>query len=646
MDIEKQIEFNKIKEKWAGFAITKQAKEIIKNHSFYLSESELKRQIKDTTDGKDLIEKFGTPPITETDEIKEVIMAAKKGECLTPHQLERLEKVLAVIKRLKDYLKRGEAYKNHIAYYEENLYPENDLREEITRQIRNGVVDDYASKGLLQTRRQIAKTKEKIKEKAEQIMRSNNKYMADSCYVMRKGRVCVPVKKEYKSRIPGNVTGKSATGNTFFIEPAGIEKYYEELQFLRITEENEIYQVLYTLTSMAALKADVINENIEVIEKLDYIFSKAKLSIDLDATEPEVNTERKIILKDARHPLMDKNISVPLQFETGENIHGIVITGPNTGGKTVAIKTIMLNCIMAQCGLHVTCKKASVCMNNLYLCDIGDGQDISENLSTFSAHIKNILEILKLADNESFVIIDELGSGTDPAEGMGIAIAVLEELRKTGCIFLVTTHYPEVKEYAYKTQGIINARMAFDKETLCPVYKMVIGEAGESCAFYIAERLGMPAGILNTAASYAYGQNAAKNYITSNKENNGRQASPDVLMLNNIKQQGNKSIKKTKDKKSQEKLRNMYKRGDSVIVFPDKKTGIVCEPVNEKGILKVQLKDKKIWINHKRVKLQAKAEELYPEDYDFSIIFDTVENRKTRHEMERKYTDKIIKYQD
>ncbi len=631
MDIEKQIEFDRIKEKWASLAVTKQAKEIIKNQSFYLSESELRRNLKDTTDGRDLIEKFGTPPLPETEEIKEIIMAAQKGECLTPYQLERLERVLAAINRLKDYLKRGRIYGNNIAYYEENLYPENDLREEISRQIRNGEVDDYASKGLLQVRRQIAKTEEQIKEKAAQIMRSNKEYMADSCYVMRNERVCVPVKKEYKSRIPGTVACKSSTGNTFFIEPSGIAKYYEELQLLKITEENEAGQVLYTLTSMAALKADIINGNIEVIEKLDYIFSKGKLSIDLDATEPEINTERRIVLKDARHPLMDKNINVPLQFETGEGIQGIVITGPNTGGKTVAIKTVMLNCLMAQCGLHVTCRKASICMNSLYLCDIGDGQDLAQNLSTFSAHIKNILGILKAADNESFVIMDELGSGTDPAEGMGIAVAVLEELRKKGCLFLVTTHYPEVKEYADRTQGIINARMAFDKETLCPVYEMVIGEAGESCAFYIAERLGMPAGILRMAASYAYGQNVVKDYGTGNKENN-------------IKQQGGSRIKKARAGKSQKELRNKYQRGDSVIVFPDKKTGIVCEPVNEKGILKVQLKGKKIWINHKRVKLQAKAEELYPEDYDFSIIFDTVENRKARHDMERKYTDKVIKY--
>lgn len=631
MDIEKQIEFDKIREKWMELAVTEQAKEMIKGLSFYLSESELKRQLKDTTDSRNLIEKLGTPPLPDVQEIKESIAAAERGECLMPYQLERVEKTLVAIKRLKDYLGRGKIYGNHLAYYEENLYTDDVLREEILKQIRNGEVDDYASKNLLHTRRQIAKTEEEMKQKAAQIMRSNKEYMADSYSTLRNGRLCVPVKKECKSKIPGMVIGQSATGNTFFIEPASIAKYYEELQILKTIEENEVYQVLYTLTSMVAAKADIINENTGVIEKLDFIFSKGKLSIGLDATEPAVNTERRIVLKDARHPLMDKNINVPLQFKMGDGINGIIITGPNTGGKTIAIKTVMLNCIMAQCGLHVTCREADICMNSSYLCDIGDGQNLAENLSTFSAHIKNILEILKEADRESFVIMDELGSGTDPAEGMGIAIAVLEELKKEGCLFLVTTHYPEVKEYACRTQGVINARMAFDKETLCPVYQMVIGEAGESCAFYIADRLGMPANMLKTAIGHAYGEDAIKNYKIKDKQN--------IIKA----KKGNK-IEKVKVQKKQKELRDKYNIGDSVMVFPDRKTGIVCEPVNDKGILRVQLKDKKIWINHKRVRLQVPATELYPEGYDFQIIFDTVDNRKTRHDMERKYTDKIIEY--
>ena len=272
-------------------------------------------------------------------------------------------------------------------------------------------------------------------------------------------------------------------------------------------------------------------------------------------------------------------------------------------------------------------------MNSAYLCDIGDGQDITENLSTFSAHIRNVLEVLNEVNKDSFVIMDELGSGADPAEGMGIAVAILEELKKSGAIFLVTTHYPEIKEYADKTEGVVNARMTFDRETLKPAYQMVIGEAGESCAFYIADRLGMPNEMLRTAVRAAYGEDALASYPFGEE---------DPI----VKKRNTKKISRIKKSKGNDGLTAKYNRGDSVMVYPDRKIGIVCEPVNEKGVLRVQMPGKKIWINHKRVKLHVAAEELYPEDYDFSIVFDTVANRKIRHDMERKYTDEVIMYQE
>ncbi len=630
MNIEKQIEFDVIKEQWKKLAVTDQAKEMVTEVTCYLAESDLRKQIRDTTNSKILLEKLGTPPLQNVAEAKEILIIAGKGDCLTPYQLERVEKVLVAVMRLKDYLGRGKQYENSLAYYEENLDAAETLREEISRQIRNGVVEDYASKELRQIRTDIIRCEEQMKQKAEQLMRANKECMADSYCTTRNGRICVPVKKEYKFKISGSVIDKSATGNTFFIEPVSVAKYYEELQMLRISEENEVYRILYTLTAMVAEAIPQMNENIRVMEKLDFIFSKGKLSMDMDAVEPDINTERRIILKDARHPLMDRAINVPLQFEIGRQARGIIITGPNTGGKTVAIKTVMLSCIMAQCGLHVACREADICMNSSYLCDIGDGQNIAENLSTFSAHIKNVLEVLREVSRDSLVIMDEMGSGTDPTEGMGIAVAILEQLRKSNCLFLVTTHYPEVKEYADTTQDIINARMTFDKETLKPTYQMVIGEAGESCAFYIADRLGMPNEMLKTAVKAAYGEAAVRDYRFREEENSVRNQSANKII----------KVKKAAPKTD---LGAKYRLGDSVMVFPDKKIGIVCEPVNEKGVLRVQLPDKKIWINHKRVKLQVAAEELYPADYDFSIIFETVENRKLKHTMERKYTEEVLR---
>ncbi len=633
MNIEKQIEFDKVKELWKKLAVTDWAKVKIEEAGPYLSENELRKHMKDTTAARNLIEKLGTPPLQNMSEIKEIIMIADKGDCLTPHQLERMEKVLAAVNRLKAYLARGKMYDNPLAYYDENLDAIPDLREEICRQIRNGVVDDYASKELAQIRTQIIKCEEQMKQKAEQIMRMHKECMSDNYYTLRNGRVCIPVKREHKLKISGSVIDKSSTGSTLFIEPTGVAKYYEEIQMLRISEENEVYRILYTLSAMVAASSMVMSENITMIEKLDFIFSKGKLSLDMDATEPVINTERRITLQGAWHPLMDKKVAVPLQFEVGGKIHGIVITGPNTGGKTVAIKTVMLNSIMAQCGLHVTCKAADICMNSSYLCDIGDGQNLSENLSTFSAHITNVLEVLREADKNSFVIMDELGSGTDPTEGMGIAIAILEELRKSGTLFLVTTHYPDVKEYAEKTADMVNARMTFDKETLCPTYQMVIGEAGESCAFYVADRLGMPNDMLRVAIRAAYGEEAMENYVFQKEDSS-------------INKENTNKLSKSKKNKNSAELSAKFRIGDSVTVYPEKKIGIVCAPVNEKGVLRVQLPNKKIWINHKRVKLHVAASELYPEDYDFSILFESVENRKKLHDMQRKYTDEIVVYDE
>jgi dsDNA-specific endonuclease/ATPase MutS2 len=657
MNTEKQIEFDKIKKIWAEQAVTVFAKEKIEAAEIILDELTLRKALQDTTNSREMIEKLGNPPVQNVSEIKEILTMAEKGECLAPFQLERVEKVLVAVERLIDYLNRGKQFNNPLSYYDENLDPLNDLKAEITEKISGEEVVDRATKELFDIRNRIAILEDEMKQKAEQIIRSNKECMADSYYTLRSGRVCVPVKKEFKFKISGSLIDRSATGSTLFIEPTGVAKIYDELQILLIEEENEVRRILYTLTAMVADSAEIIKENIRMIEKLDYIFSKGKLSLELSCSEPTINLERRIVLKKARHPLMDIDVNVPLDFslgekdENGEIIRGIVITGPNTGGKTVAIKTVMLNCYMAQCGLHVACEEADICMNSCYLSDIGDGQNLSENLSTFSAHIKNVLDILGKIDRDSLVIMDELGSGTDPLEGMGIAEAILEELRESEANFLVTTHYPEIKEYASRTEHIVNARMTFDKETLRPTYKMVIGEAGESCAFYIAERLGMPKRMLKVAVEAAYGMS---------KESTGKGRKDAVRKYADLmesstdgkygdhKRSAVSSGRITKQKKSHPttNLSDKYSIGDSVMVFPDKKIGIVCEPVNEKGILRVQLPDKKIYINHKRVKLQVRATELYPEDYDFSIIFDTVKNRKIRHDMDRKLTDETIIYEE
>ena len=393
--------------------------------------------------------------------------------------------------------------------------------------------------------------------------------------------------------------------------------------------------ILYTLSAMVADSAEAIRINLEYMEELDFIFAKGKLSVSMKASRPKLNTERRIRLVNGRHPLLPIQNSVPLNIEFGGLIKGVIITGPNTGGKTVAMKTVGLLSVMAQCGLHVPCEEADLAMNAGFFCDIGDGQSISENLSTFSAHMKNVIRILEQTEEESLVLLDELGSGTDPAEGMGLAVAVLEELRGRGCLFMVTTHYPEVKEYGERTEGVINARMAFDRESLRPLYRLELGESGESCAFYIAKRLGMPQRILNRAEKAAYGTVARK---TSKRPPEKTDPKPQQkAAASRIRPKRTEPDTGEKRRQRQTQIGKKFALGDSVMVYPQKKLGIVFAPANDKGEVGVQIQKRKIFVSHRRLRLHVSAEKMYPPDYDFSILFDTVENRKARHAMERKH---------
>lgn len=638
---EKVLEIDKIKQEWSDYAMTETVKEKIREMAPILSESELIFRLRETTEAKKLLEICGNPPLVTLEGVTEIIKTTEQGGCLQAEQLELIRNTLVAVRRLKSYLERGKMQQISLAYYEENLSELKDVAEEIEAAVLHGTVMDKASAKLQDVRRKLARCEEKMREKADQMIRNNKKYMSDSFSTFRNGHLCIPVKKEYKYKIAGAVIDQSATGSTLFIEPSSVERYYEEAERLRIEEEEEILRILYTLTALVGAASEEIRQNVRTIERLDFAFSKGKWSLEHEGTEPELLQERKICLTDARHPLLEKESCVPLQFAIGGDIRGIVITGPNTGGKTVALKTVALCCMLMQFGMHVPCREAEICMCSNFLCDIGDGQNLSENLSTFSAHITNMLESLKRVGPESLVIMDELGSGTDPQEGMGIAVAILEELKKSGALFLVTTHYPEVKTYATQEPGIENARMTFDRENLTPLYQMVIGEAGESCALHIARRLGMPKRMLKRAMEAAYGRQPKERKESADAV----EIQQSLLELSGAEQESLEKvyIPRIQRRKAAHKKKDAgFQRGDSVMVYPDQKIGIVCEPANEKGVLRVQVKGKKIWINQKRIKLLVPAEQLYPEDYDFSIVFETAEHRKLRHDMERKYVEEAI----
>ncbi|MDP4178406.1 MAG: DNA mismatch repair protein MutS [Bacillota bacterium] len=634
------LEFNIILNKISELALTQKSKDTILSMSPSLNETQCRTRMCETTEARKILEYFGTPPLASMSELDKILDLIEIGSMLMPEQLNAISSFISSSRRLKNYLKKAESLDIDLAFYGRSIDTLDIIFEKIDSSIRNDAVDDKASSTLYDLRRKIENNNTAIKVKLESILHNNKNYFADGYVTTKNGRYVLPVKKEYKNQVSGTVVDISRTGGTYFIEPASIRKLHEELEILQISEENEIRKILYTLTALIGEHTNELKINKDCMETLDFVFAKAKFSMEINAIPVPLTTERKIIIKQGHHPLLDKKTCVPIDFEIGGTVNGIVITGPNTGGKTVALKTVGLLSIMAQCGLHVPVLEGSIfCLNNNILCDIGDGQSITENLSTFSSHITNIIDILKNTTDESLVLLDELGSGTDPAEGMGLAIAILEELRKRNCLFIATTHYPELKDFAKNTDGIINARMEFDRENLKPLYKLQIGEAGESCALYIAKRLGFPEYLLKRAQSEAYGdRNITENNIS------------EILFSDEISDNyivNTDKIEKEICKKTSSAHSQSFNIGDSVIVLPQKSIGIVYKPANEKGELRVQIKGKKQVINHKRIKLLISASELYPDDYDFSIIFDSVEIRKARHQMDRKHCpDLKIEYKE
>lgn len=632
----KALEFHKILEQLSQNAVSETARQKLLALRPYLSEWEVNARINDTTEARRILDEIGTPPLPVMKDVEMLLELAEKGGMLIPEQLTQIALFINGCRRMKGFLKRAEVLNVAIAGYGGSISELTSLNSELDNAIRNNAVDDNASRELKDIRRKMEQLKAEMKAKLESQLRSKKEWFTDGYVSTRNGHFVLPVKKEYKNMVSGSVLDISSSGSTYFIEPTVVSKLRDELSLFEIAESNEERRILYVLSGMIGEHAQMIRMNMEAMEALDIIFAKAKLSLDMKAIPAQININRRIRIDNGRHPLIKPEECVPLNFILGDQINGIVITGPNTGGKTVALKTVGLLQLMAQSGLHVPCAYADLCLNNIVLCDIGDGQSITENLSTFSSHITNIINILKYFSRDSLVLLDELGSGTDPAEGMGIAIAILEELRLKGCLFVATTHYPEVKEYAAKTEGLLNAKMAFDRESLKPLYRLEIGEAGESCALYIAKRLGLPKHMLERAYQEAYcsdskvaSHNIDSDFLEDASEATDSGTTP-VLQTQTAKGKA-PSTGSVRSKR--------FQVGDSVVVYPQKKIGIVFQPANEKGEVGVQIQKKKEFINHKRLQLKVSAEKMYPENYDFSIIFDSVANRKARQKMEKGYQE-------
>lgn len=621
------LEFDRIKEKLADCALSQNAKDKLYALSPYYKEKECRRHMEETTAARKVLDALGAPPLSPMERMGPMLVECEKGVMLLPEELERIAAFCVTCRRLSGYLKRAEEIEPAVGGLWQSISDLSSLEQEIENAVRSGQVDSAASPALRSIERKMENLEAGIKGKLESLLRGHRSWFSDGYIAARDGHFVLPVKKEYRTQVKGSVIGTSSTGGTCFIEPSSVAKMQAELAALSVERENEIRTVLYTLSALVDDCISQLRWNMEAMETADVLFAKAKLSTAMDGVPAKLTVERKIHLKNARHPLIDVKTCVPLNYSMGDAVRGVVVTGPNTGGKTVALKTVGLLSLMAQCGLHIPADDGCViAMHANILCDIGDGQSITQNLSTFSAHMTGVIRILEQAGPQSLVLLDELGSGTDPAEGMGIAVAVLEELRRKGCLFLVTTHYPQVKDYACGASGLVNARMAFDRETLRPLYRLEVGQAGESCALYIAKRLGFPGALLDHACREAYGE-AAGGMLPSLLQ--GAAASLAVQKLPRLEAEA--------DQKEPAVSISRFEMGDSVRLTETGELGIVYRPANEQGELAVQVKGEKRMVSHKRLKLEVPASELYPPDYDFSILFDSVANRKARHQMEKKH---------
>ncbi len=634
MNTFKTLEFDNILQMLSGNALSESVKARCLKLRPSLDEAEARRWLDETTEARHIIETSGAPPLQPVENLRKVLTLIEADAMLLPEQIEHAATFLASCRRLKQYLKKAETTGTDVAGFGGSIRLLPELEEEIGRRIVNGAVDDKASPALSGIRRKMNWTADEIRRKLDALLRKNKSWFSESFVSRRNGHFTLPVRREFKNNVSGTLVDMSKTGSTCFIEPDSVRKLRGELAALEVEEDCEVRRVLYELTATIGENVPLLKLNMEAVETLDFIFAKGKLSIQMKASPVTLDTGRKLRVVNARHPLIDPEAAVPLDFEFEDGVQGVVITGPNTGGKTVSIKTVGLLTLMAQSGMHVPADACSViCMRAEVLCDIGDGQSISENLSTFSSHMKNIIEILGRTGPESLVLLDELGSGTDPAEGMGLAIAVLEELYAKNCLFAVTTHYPEVTEYAANKKGLVNARMAFDRKSLMPLYRLELGAAGESCALYIAQRLGMPENILEHA----------RRASGTTKRDAAFFCAADVPSAPPAKESEQPArIIRQKQRPETDTRSESFNIGDSVIVYPAKEIGLVYKTTDARGEIGVQVKGVKKLVNHKRIKLHVPASELYPEDYDFSIVFDTVENRKARHILKKRHEEGTV----
>ncbi len=531
-----KLEFPKIREKVAAYAVSSPGKEEILKLMPFTSKTEILRALQETNEAKSLLDEKGGAPFEGVYDVLGTLNYIGKGGTASIDGLVKTANILKSARLLKDYVGKDEktgALQELTAGVTSLKNLENAIYQAITDE---NEIADHASDALLRIRRTLREKTASVKDKIQGMVRENEKYLQDAIYTVRGDRYVIPVKAEHKSQVKGLIHDQSASGATLFIEPMGLVNLNNEIKELMLKEKAEVERILMELSQKVDKDLPLVQANADIVYALDVIFAKAKYSIRTDGTMPALMENLTFNLRDARHPLIPDKVVVPSTIYMEEGITAIIITGPNTGGKTVTLKTVGLLHIMAMSGILIPVTDGSSIghYSSIYA-DIGDEQSIEQSLSTFSSHMVNIVHIIEEADERALVLFDELGAGTDPTEGAALAMAILETLKERGLHIMATTHYSELKAYALKSDKTTNASVEFNVETLRPTYRLLIGVPGKSNAFLISKRLGLPDEFIERSRAYIDKEALRFEELIESLEKSRRDASKDARFAENIK---------------------------------------------------------------------------------------------------------------
>ncbi len=608
-----KLQYNELKEIVKSHCVSVLGEELIDKLQPSSNLKVVHNRLNETTEARRLLDAESHLPLKGISNINHLMEKLEKGMILSPTELIAISDFLRGCRIIKKFMMGKEFFAPVLHSFAYSMMDFQSIEEEINYSIKGSRVDSEASKELKRIRNHIAKAEEKIEELLNKFLKSsaNKEYIQEFFISKKDDRFTVPIKASYKNQVAGTIVEISSKGSTVFIEPAAISKLNAGLGILKAEEAIEEYQILATLSGSVLEHIRQIYINIELIAQYDMIFAKAKFSKSLDGMEPKLNNHGFIKLMNCKHPLLTGNI-VPLDFEIGKDYRGLIITGPNAGGKTVVLKTIGILTLAVMSGFHIAANEGTeIAVFDHIFVDIGDNQSIENSLSTFSSHMKNISEIMSASTNNTLLLFDEIGSGTEPNEGAALAIAILEEFYQMGCMTVATTHYGEIKRYSEIHSDFMNAAMLFDSEVLAPMYKLLIGKSGDSNALWISKKMNLRERVLQKAQHYIDNKNYDLDRVKGSK------------------------VKKPIQLTIQEEVTYDFEIGDRVKLLEQDDFGIVYEKKDSLNNVFVFYQNEVIKVNIKRITLEGKATDLYPDDYDLKSLFVSFSERKFQRDIER-----------